>query len=596
MSTEQASLGHHASSSTSDSRGSVPATSEGRDVPGLTTGKPSSPIEAVNDDRLTIPPGSRLGSSPGQTRASALSAEPEDPIVELQQRAIFDGIRYRRRIKDLEREVDDLKAEAMVSATQQPPVVVSAERISELQAKLLERDDKMLEKDNEIERLKNITERELVRVQVMEEILQQSRESLRLPGTSDGDKAGESSDGFSAVTSTVGESNEGSSTPGQDETGLGSHAEVENSGNRGVQGREVEEAREKRRIEQEKVWPPTQASGIIREVHKWRKIDEQGNRKVTAFDYQVNNLAKEDPARYTFKGKDLAPIESTTAPQIDIQEQAKPAKVDPFRELIEEFLAKTRPKAPARGEVISEYEEQAKIAAVSPFRQSGLAFEEGKTSAGKGPAAIDPTAPQMGSLEQAKVATSTSVHQPSVVDQMFSIGSGLTFGDLVAQQIANAPGLAPGLAPARGQVLSEYEKRGSSIGSPKAPLEAIKPGEEAPKPASTDKGLGTQEEKSAAKASPGMKALPSRKPDKTEGEQEGKVKMVPLGARNLTQSNSTAIEQPGGQQTSGVRPDQQQSTGTRGSGIARGGARGQITCYECGQSGHIKRKCPNRSS
>ncbi|MDI1487183.1 MAG: hypothetical protein OHK93_006451 [Ramalina farinacea] len=261
---------------------------------------------------------------------------------------------------------------------------------------------------------------------------------------------------------------------------------------KGVEKKASDEADEKRAAQKEKGLLPTQAPGLIHEWHKKIKIDEKGNRIPVGTDHRVNDPSQEDPARNALeteakgKDKDLAPIESTTAPQIDIQEQAKTAKVNPFGKpsgpdrfkglTFEQYMSKERSKAPAPGNVISKYEERGS----EPPKDTGTA---------------DP-------------------------------------------------------------------------GSPKVPLENTedenKPGEEAPKPAATDKGPGAQEsadDKSAAKASPAVQPAPGQanykqaltappppEPKKTS-EQEGKSGMVPLGAKNLA---PPANQQAAGQQTSGV--------------------------------------------
>ena len=253
MSTEQDSLDHKPSSSTSDSRGSATAASQGRNVPGLTSGKSQISTETVSDDRLAVPPGSPLASLDNRKRRQ---------ISELENQ----GSRKRRQIRELKGEVGDLDAE--ISKQQ-------GELISELRAKLLE-------KDNEIERLTNLnqrlTNRELERRRQVEEFLQQFREPLHLSGMSEEDEAGES------------------------------------------------------------------------------------NHECTA--------ATRDPT--------AAAIESTTASHVGIQEQAKTAKVNPFRKSGPAFeQAKTSTKA--WDVVMSEFEEQTRAEGI-PFRKPGLVFEDAEIS------------------------------------------------------------------------------------------------------------------------------------------------------------------------------------------------------------------------
>ena len=259
--------------------------------------------------------------------------------------------RKRRRIRDLEREVGDLKADPIASATQQRPAVASKQQgglISELRAKLLE-------KDNEIERLKSLNQRhtcpEHERRRQVEALSQQQEESLHLSVMSQEDKASESNDYWPSWPpgQMVGESKNGSSTPGQDETGDGSHDEVENSGNQNVQGREAKEAEQVR----EKRW-----------------IEHEGDWYQTGDSYQGNTMRYTLEPEATGKGKRAAAIEPTTAPHIGIQEQAKTAQVNPVPDFLdvnqfkgwtlEEYRAQRAARIAARaaapGQVISDYE------------------------------------------------------------------------------------------------------------------------------------------------------------------------------------------------------------------------------------------------
>ena len=180
------------------------AASEEQKVQEPTFGESESPGETVSDDRLAMTPGSPLAPKPGHPRKSVLSVvrDFEDRMFDLE----IGDVQKRRRIRELERENTDLKAEAMASAAQQQREAVVSEQkneeISELQA-----ENERLNKGLELKR--DVLYRQL---EGYKDFVRDIRLLCRqLPGISVEDEGSESDQEFPAISnSTIDEASESS--------------------------------------------------------------------------------------------------------------------------------------------------------------------------------------------------------------------------------------------------------------------------------------------------------------------------------------------------------------------------------------------------